>query len=62
MPPIGIMTMLAYDSVVAAWQMAAEGHSDRMAPDMEVWMEQRGGTEFAHWEKMAPTDIHWHMW
>jgi len=38
--------------------MAAEGHSDRMVPDMEVWGEQRGGTEFLLAEEMAPTDIY----
>ena len=38
--------------------MAAEGKSDRMASDMEVWMKPRGGTEFLHEEKVAPTDIH----
>ena len=48
--------------VVAVWQMAAEGHSDRMAPDMEVRVEQSGGTEFLHAEKMAPTDIHQRLW
>ena len=42
--------------VVAVWQMAAEGQSDRMVSDMEVWMKQWGETEFLHAEKMAPTD------
>ena len=44
--------------------MAAEGHYDRMAPDMEVRVEQSGGTEFLHAEKMAPvnTDTHEHLW
>ena len=37
--------------------MAAEGHSDKMAPDMEVWMKQSCVTEFLHAEK---TDTHWH--
>ena len=38
--------------------MAAEGQCDKMASDMEVCLKQRGGTEFLHVEKMAPTDIH----
>jgi len=44
--------------VVAVWQTAAEGHSDTMASDMEVWMKQRGVTEFCPVEKVAPMDIH----
>jgi len=32
--------------------MAAEGQSDRMVSDMEVWMKQSGGTEFPNKEKM----------
>ena len=46
---------------VAALQMAAEGHSDRMVSDMEVQMKQRCGTEFLHAEKIASTDIHQHL-
>lgn len=38
--------------------MTAEGHSDRTASGMEVWMEQRCVTEFLDETKMAPTDIH----
>ena len=38
--------------------MAAEGHTDKMASDVEVPMKQRGGTEFLHAEKK--NDIHWH--
>jgi len=41
------------------WQMAAEGHSDRMASDMEVQMKQMHVTEFLHVEKIAPNDIQW---
>jgi len=41
--------------------MAAEGQSDKMASDMEAWMEQRCVTEFLHAEKMAPIDIHGHL-
>ena len=41
--------------------MAAEGQSGRMAPDVEVHMKQRCGTEFLHAEKMAATDIHQHL-
>jgi len=29
-----------------------------MASDMEVWMKQRGVTEFCPVEKVAPMDIH----
>ena len=38
--------------------MAAEGHSDRMASDMEAHMKQRCVTEFFRAEKKEPTDIH----
>ena len=38
--------------------MAAEGHSDKMASDMEVWMKQRCGSEFLHAMKVAAADIH----
>ena len=44
---------------VAMWQTAAEGHSDRMASDMEVHMKQRCEIEFLCAEKMAHIDIHW---
>ena len=38
--------------------MAAEWQSDRMMPDTEVTMDQRGGMEFAHiGKKKGPTDI-----
>ena len=46
---------------VAMWQMAAEGQSDKMVSDLEVWMKQRSDTEFLRVEKMAPADIHWHL-
>jgi len=39
--------------------MAAEGHSDRMASDVEVCMEQRRIAEFLQVEKVAL--IHWYM-
>ena len=39
--------------------MAAEGLSDKAAPDVEVCMKQRCVIEFLHVEKMTPTDIHW---
>ena len=29
--------------------------------DMDMSMEQRCGIEFLYVEKMAPTDIHWHL-
>ena len=38
-------------------QMAAEGQSDKMVPDMGVWMKQSCVIELLHAEKMAPTDI-----
>jgi len=38
--------------------MTAEGHSDKMASDVEVRMKQRCITEFLHVEKIAPNDIH----
>ena len=38
--------------------MAVEGQSDRIEADVEVWMNQRGITEFLHVEKMASIDIH----
>jgi len=44
---------------VSMWQMAAEGQSEKMTSDMEVWMKQRCAIEFLHEAKMAPTDIHW---
>jgi len=47
---------------VAVWQMAAEGHSDRMVSDMEERMKQRYGTEFLCVEKMQQlsfTDVCW---
>ena len=47
---------------VAMWQMAAEGQSGRMVSDVEAFMKQRCVTEFLHAEKMAPTDIHRHLW
>ena len=47
---------------VTVQEMAAEGQSDKIASDMEVWMKQRCVTEFYHAEKITPTDIHWHLW
>ena len=47
--------------VVAVQQMAAEGQSDRMASDMEVWMKQMCLIEFLYEEKMALIDIHQHL-
>ena len=40
------------------WQMAAEGQSDKMAPDVEVHMKQRCDTEFFHAEKMSLVGTH----
>ena len=60
---VGGMTVEAEpDSIplcfVAVWQMAAEGHCDRMVSDMGLCVEWRCVTELLHVEKMAPTDIH----
>jgi len=41
----------------AMWQMAAEGHSDKVMSDLKVCMNQRC-TEFLHAEKNVPIDIH----
>jgi hypothetical protein len=43
---------------VAVQQMAAEGYSDKMAPDMEEHLKKRCVIEFRHAEKIAPNDIH----
>ena len=48
-------------TVVAMWQMAAEGHSDKMASNTEAYMKQNCVIEFLHVEKLAPTDIHWRL-
>ena len=45
--------------VVTMWQMAAEGHSDKMTSNVEVHMKQRCVIEFLRVGKMAPTDIPW---
>jgi len=39
---------------VSVCQMAAERQSDRMVPDAEVQVKQRGGTEFLHMGKWHP--------
>ena len=41
--------------------MAAEGQSDKMASDLEVGIKQKCATEFLQEEKMAPSDIRWHL-
>jgi len=41
--------------------MTAEGHSDKMASDMEVRTKQKCVIEFLHAEKIAPNDIHRHL-
>jgi len=46
---------------LAVRQMATEGQSDKILPDMEVCMKQRCVTEFLHTEKSAPVDINWHL-
>jgi len=43
------------------WQMEAEGQPDKMGSDKDMHMKQRCGMEFLHVEKMAFTDIHWHL-
>jgi len=49
--------------IVAVWQVAAEGQSDRMVSDMEVWMKQKSVIEFLHsekkWHPLAFTDACW---
>lgn len=40
--------------------MAVDGQSDKMSPDTEVWMKQRGVIVFYE-KKMTPTDIHQHL-
>lgn len=47
--------------VVAVWQLAAEGHSDKMASDVEVHMKQSCVTELFHEENMAPIDSHQYL-
>ena len=42
----------------AVWQMAAEGQSDKLASDMEVYINEGCLIESLHTGKMAPTDIH----
>ena len=41
--------------------MAAEGHSDKMASDVEVHMKQSCVTELFHEENMAPIDSHQYL-
>ena len=52
---------------IAMQQVAAEGQSDKMASDTEVYMKcvteflhefHHCVTEFLHAEKMAPTNVH----
>lgn len=38
--------------------MAAQGHSDKMMFDMEVFRKKRSVMVFLHVEKIAPVDIH----
>jgi len=45
--------------VVAVWQMAAEGQSDKMVSDMDMHLKQMCVSEFLHVENMAPPGIHW---
>lgn len=41
--------------------MAAEGQSEKMVSDMEVHVKQRCVIVFLHVDKIAFTDIHWHL-
>ena len=41
--------------------MAAEGQSDKMLADVNVYMKQKCTVEFLHREKIASTDIHQHL-
>jgi len=41
--------------------MAAEGQSDKLASDVEVWMKKRCVIEFLHAEKMTLIVIHQHL-
>ena len=41
--------------------MAAEGQSDKMVSDMEVYMKQRCVTELLYGEKNAPIGINWRL-
>ena len=45
----------------AVQQMAVDGQPDKMASDMKVRMKQRHVIKFPHAEKIASTDIHWHL-
>ena len=47
---------------VAVQQMAAGRQSDKMASDMEVHWKQRCVIELLRVEKIAPTDVHSHLW
>jgi len=42
---------------VAMWQLAAEGHSDKMTSDMEMCIKQRCVTEFFHAEKNCTVTV-----
>ena len=43
---------------IAVWQMAAEGQSDKLASDMEVYINEGCLIESLHTGKMAPIVIH----
>ena len=45
--------------VVAMWQMAGKGYSDKTVSDMEVHVKQRYGIEFLHVETFLPIDFQW---
>ena len=44
---------------VAVRQMATEGQSDRMVPDMEVHMKRKCVTEFLWVENTVPINDYW---
>lgn len=50
-------TFLPTLNFIAVQQMAIEGQSNNLVPDMEACMNQKCGTKFLHEEKITPTDI-----
>ena len=44
--------------VVAVWQMAAEGQSDKIVSNMKDYMKEKCVIEFLHAEKIALIDIY----
>jgi len=46
---------------VSVWQMAAEGHFEKMMSGKELPMKERCGIEFLHAERITSIDVHWHL-